>query len=1670
MLNQFSQFLVDNLFKWLNSEIYPGYRYRFYSDNSKNLLSIIDILKSKQTAIIKFENIELPYISINNCNLIFVNDVEGEMNENFISNLRDTITSQVKPFENTALLVLHKTKLDTILNSAKDLSDKSCPFHPSSVKDFIRNIISESSLKNVFEELMDIQTKIILEQRQSAFGYEKLFNTVKNDEILFDDFNLFKDADLIKEPDSKKIKNRLEKNQKLYDEIETTMINFPTEAEDRLTKYSEEFISKYITHDNWKDVTYNKLINEINTNKGTSISFLNLDVENSTYTEPKNERDSVPGRRTKNIIIFSDEDIIKVFFKFKGDGLKTDLFKIKDNKELEKSINLNYIGISRTLEIDIPNNDDKPKYFRLVLNGKKASDKYTFKILVLKEDSFYLKNIYSHFILQPNKKRILLQLNDKRINFSPNNVTEYILKENECININETPYLNVEGLYNSQDEVKFTITNEVETLDFIVEGKKIDKVISIPLIYNQNRLNKIFANAVNSQLNHDGKKAILENSEFPLIAKRFTYIDYEYQIINDTSTLEIIKNINEPIYNSLINIFEYFKKNNTVPSLCAWDNEISDLAEKFILLIKEYLENIPTNTSLSNNQKEIYNIGKKTIDGKIYLTPFSPLILSYILYLKKQTLNDVTFEEISEITLTRLNPKGLFPYLYKDSDSYAYTRNVSDDPLWLEFVPFEDSEFSYVSKLTSEKIIEFTKTFEKLFEFRNDAPLIINSINNSTNIELFKGLVDYYKKTYDKNPKKIVVNLFDDHFHETEFDVFADIDQYEELQKRYKLDINTESIIDVMRTHITYSKHIIKKDKELLYSHISFFKNNEKVEIRPNKVNLQKSGLVCEGLVSGESSEEKNGYYYSGFGLENINIENNELLQIAKLYNALQRSVIEQGSLYDEEESISLMISDNFKNLLEKSYENSLWTVIIDPKVTLDFFDNQKDLILIHYSDQYSSSANYDAITVTNKKDLYANVVGNETIIREFNAFNGEWLMKMISDKQEKNKKEKIGVIAAYKYITSLVDIPEIVWVPLSVAELVRVSGNVGLNMSQGDFTRYNHNLSKEEEKEKHIGPISDDILLAGFCEDGLILYPVEVKSGSADMTKANKQAKALKKYFYDNLFNGYGFKSRLLKGLFIRQIFMQVEKYKLYEVFHNDYFKPLENKREELLQGRYSLLEFNNFNEGAVIFFNQSQTQFDPNFEIVNEILECKLPYSYQQEILEESYKELRAKMLNEEFGTNLSYMLKTLDYSIYNKSEIKDLKEIIKEEKKHEIILEKEHDENLDKKIENSIEPLKVKFGIDVKTKDDIIWFPTDTKKTLNTNTGIIGTMGTGKTQFTMSLISQLLQNEHNNLDSLPIDILILNYNVDDYTDKDFVKRTNAKVFEAFHLPFNPLSLFGSRPLQPVHTANLFKTTLSKVFGLGQVQQSNLNRIIMEAYELKGIDKNDRATWSKPAPTIYDLWDIYSNEEKVVYDSLYAALEKLTSFEIFEPNSNNTKPLFEILDGMTVIDVAGNDTDIQKLVVAITLDIFYAQMQTQGTSKKAHGLRQITKMLLVDEADNFMSENFISLKKILKEGRKYGIGTILSTQQLSHFKTTDNDYTEYILSWVIHKVDKIKSQDINSIFNISNKFEIENLMDQIRQLEEHHSIYVDGKKNMMKMRDLAFWELIKERELNND
>ena len=521
----------------------------------------------------------------------------------------------------------------------------------------------------------------------------------------------------------------------------------------------------------------------------------------------------------------------------------------------------------------------------------------------------------------------------------------------------------------------------------------------------------------------------------------------------------------------------------------------------------------------------------------------------------------------------------------------------------------------------------------------------------------------------------------------------------------------------------------------------------------------------------------------------------------------------------------------------------------------------------------------------------------------------------------------------------------------------------------------------------------------------------------------------------------------------------MQVEKLRLYGVLDSNKLAPLLERREWWLTGDYQLGELTDYADGFVVAHVDSATCFDLSYkETAENILQIEIPYSLLPSLIAAQGDE---PPLAERYRVPEKYRLKpecdaspTQPEAVVEVTTPTTAQLVSKPESLPPAVPAATPD------ISNT--PLQILFGYDAARQSPLHWEPTNTAKFMNTNTGIIGTMGTGKTQFTKSLVTQLIRNQSCNVDGKPIGLLIFDYK-SDYVDEAFLDATGAKKYKLFKLPYNPLSLFGDTPMLPIHTAGGLSETMAKAYGLGHKQQLKLENLILECYEAAGISPEDPTTWSRTAPTIEDVWQRFLDQEKVEEDSLYAALSKLARYKIFETIPEKMTSLYELIDGVTVIELAGYPPEVQNLVVALTLDLFYAQMQKRGKPVVRGDYRQLTKMILVDEADNFMRQDFSSLRKILKEGREYGVGAILSTQEITHFKTGENNYASYILTWVIHRVSEIRNADIKAVFNVDDKGEQESLMGQIRQLEKHFSLYVDGDKRVKKMRDRAFWELIK-------
>ena len=861
---------------------------------------------------------------------------------------------------------------------------------------------------------------------------------------------------------------------------------------------------------------------------------------------------------------------------------------------------------------------------------------------------------------------------------------------------------------------------------------------------------------------------------------------------------------------------------------------------------------------------------------------------------------------------------------------------------------------------------------------------------------------------------------------------------------------------------------------------------NDSAKIVPSNIDNISSGVILNGLLSGVPSVFLGDCYRTGFGIKYANTDS-KLMNIAIKLNALNSAL--SGAPFNSKQCKTISVSNEKKTFLDKIYDSSHWVTFIDPKVDLNFFKNDpnaKDLLIIHYSDQYTTTGGYDAITVTRKSNFYQRVIEeflkdknvenadkfSPNIINMFNAVNGDWLLRLLSSKSY-FPKEKISILSAIKLALAKFKRDDIIWVPISLEEILRVSGGAGLKQNEGLFSA---------KKLGFKGSASDDILLVGIEEVNKEIkvhyYPIEVKIGNNEnsyIKKGIEQVTTTKKLFDENLLsdeNGVlNITKKVYRNFLMQLVITSAEKLSLYNICECEKEKWQKvfdsDLRRKLLNEEYEIS--NSFDkdigEAALISFKTGATsnisEKQDNVMIIEMSEEDGI--GFITKTVEEIYNKINNVEENPISFKNIETTIpKTINFQDEKEKPIIDNRETLVIKENSVLDVPKEN-------FKNEYEGMKILFGTNQNNNKKVFWYPNNTNKVFHTNTGIIGTMGTGKTQFTKYLVTQIYRESKNNIDGKKVGVLIFDYKGDyNQTKEDFIEATNAKVFNLYHLPFNPLSIVqegNSKPMLPLHIANTLKETLSKAFVLGIKQETLLRDLIMEAYEKKGIIKNKPETWNNPAPTLQDVYDAYIEREDLKEDSLYATFSNLIEFEIFEPNSEKTKSLFDLIDGVTVIDLSGYDPGIQNLVVAITLDLFYSQMQAYGHSTIDGSLRQMNKIILVDEADNFLNKNFSSLKKILKEGREFGVGTILSTQLLSHFSTTENEYANYILTWIIHNVSDLSNKDVRYIFNTQNKQEEENIYNRIKNLTKHHSLVKMGNYDRpIYMKDKAFWELEKE------
>lgn len=1163
-------------------------------------------------------------------------------------------------------------------------------------------------------------------------------------------------------------------------------------------------------------------------------------------------------------------------------------------------------------------------------------------------------------------------------------------------------------------------------------------------------------------------------------------------------------------------LFSYFREKNTIPSLCYIDEELEGIYAEYLLIVQKKISAISNNRKMTDDEFALTRLGVVEFeDGNVWLSPFSPINIAFLMEFK------YAFDtpDCPSKVLQLINSNYLIPFLTIDSINMQPRIDGFTEELktWICFEKVDaysmNHSYNITTRMVKEKITAFIEYFQHLF-FDKDCPIIINTFGLSDDSNIIKGLVQFIISQYVTKGvvqrielHEYVDNLLKESFFErlnrlasddlikNEFEL---IGQKIESKDKY----TSREIIHLLFSRISFYKHYLDNNDldSVGYCHVSFYQMKDtKASFSRPKTDELRTELSLGGLISIPSTNNTGSYYQLGFGSNGVKDESGFIYPTAVAMNALYANEYQHGAAHTFLTKSCLAKKYEFKDqsLLNKIYEQSNWVTFLNPEVDIDFFYKQ-DLYIVHYTDQYTINAKYDSITVTKHIDRYQSLlrnclavsvkgkinldVFNHNILCYFNSINGSWLLDVVK-KQEFQVREKMSIVATVIAMRRFLKRnKDIIWIPLSLEEILRISGSIGLPK---DYIFSAKSLNVK-------GIASDDLLFIGLdatnpSDIKLIFYPVEVKYSKKDIHAIKGEAQVYNTYkiFRQNLFGKPNFVKKVYRTFFTSQLLTNADKLHANMLLSDQDYQTINNVRFELLNAEFSIQEGLPIKEmgfAALVAFNSAANSITT--DIIEDVPVCHINFNADEcmHFIADSNHKL-GQFLDTEFSATQEYLDRI---EKYKKEPIDDYEPISsndEDEEDDELVVappviqtepapsesEKQEQESEEPIIEPEIpwedEPqtsgVVLHIGEHKYTHAPIYFEPNNTSVVSHPNMGIIGTMGTGKTQFARSIIAQFSRESDHNVNKTPIGMLVFDYK-GDYIDQEFLTAVNGESFSD-SLPFNPLTLVVNDKVKklnlPSITADRIADSLQKAFNLGNVQRNIIKEVIVETYADAGIYK-DSSTWNNPVPTMSRVVEKYF-ETHDAKDTLYGIFGTLRDYPMFTEKTSECVSLFEWLDGVKVIDLTLFEDSVKRLIVSLILDLFYAEMKQWGGSGQTNGFRELRAMILVDEAHQFLKMKFDALRKIISEGRMFGVGMILSTQNLSDFKS-DEDYSQFIMSWVIHHVNNVTKNELANIFGASNT-NIENYIKYISNAQIFESLCKIG-HDVYQMKDLPFFQLVEE------
>jgi DNA phosphorothioation-dependent restriction protein DptH len=279
---------------------------------------------------------------------------------------------------------------------------------------------------------------------------------------------------------------------------------------------------------------------------------------------------------------------------------------------------------------------------------------------------------------------------------------------------------------------------------------------------------------------------------------------------------------------------------------------------------------------------------------------------------------------------------------------------------------------------------------------------------------------------------------------------------------------------------------------------------------------------------------------------------------------------------------------------------------------------------------------------------------------------------------------------------------------------------------------------------------------------------------------------------------------------------------------------------------------------------------------------------------------------------------------------------------------------------------------------------WSP---RSTANPHLLIVGESGFGKTYTTSCLIAELARRE--------IPTIVFDYGqgfTPESADPLFTREASPLQLEVGRkgVAISPFQIFEADVHGPLSVAQRVADTLVRVYqNLGVQQHATIRQAALDVLEDSGIYAKLASTWQKSLPRfgllhkkLAEYASDGTNSDRKTARSAASHVASLFLFDIFRASGVPMKwqNLLERRRQCTVVQLRGLEQNLQRATTEFLLWNLFAYLESSGP-------QPLHSFVVIDEAHRMPTGNGSAVERLLREGRKFGIGIILASQQPEDF-----------------------------------------------------------------------------------